>query len=42
MTKLIPCELCNKIAEYTIQPDGGSITYWCNKHYHDTIKELEG
>lgn len=41
MAKIIPCELCDKPATHTIQPDGGSKSYWCTKHFNQTVKELE-
>lgn len=41
MTKIIECEVCESPAEYTIQPEGGKLSYWCTKHYNKTVKELE-
>lgn len=41
MGKIIPCEICDKPAEYTIQPEGGSLSYWCSEHFDETVKELE-
>ena len=40
MSKLHYCELCEELATYTIQPNGGSISYWCTKHYNQTVKSL--
>jgi hypothetical protein len=39
--KLILCELCDKVATHTIQPEGGKLSYWCTKHFNKTVKELE-
>jgi hypothetical protein len=39
MTKLY-CELCDQLATHTIQPEGGSISYWCTKHFNKTVKQL--
>lgn len=41
MAKLIICEMCDMPATYTIQPDGGSISYWCDKHFKQTVKEIK-
>ena len=48
MNNIIPCELCTLPAEYTIQateiagePFDGTIKYYCNEHYIETVKELE-
>lgn len=39
--KVIKCELCDKVATRAIQPDGGSVSYWCEEHFQEQLKELE-
>lgn len=48
MTKVIHCELCEKVAEYTIQATEvagveheGTLRYYCEEHFNETVKELE-
>jgi hypothetical protein len=41
MKKIYYCEHCEKPATYTIQPEGGKLSYWCTKHFNKTVKELE-
>jgi hypothetical protein len=41
MKKIYYCEHCEKPATYTIQPEGGRLSYWCTKHFNKRVKELE-
>lgn len=45
MNKIIPCELCDLPAEYTIQATEvagieykGKVIYYCEKHFNNTVR----
>lgn len=47
MTKIIPCTVCNKPAEYSIQatevagqPFDGTVKYYCAEDYAEAVKAL--
>lgn len=40
--QLIKCEVCEAVADYTIQPVNSIlISYWCEKHFNETVKDFK-
>lgn len=40
LRNLILCEECDKVATYTIKPQGGVTSYWCIQHFNAVVKGL--